>query len=257
MLRLWSHGTLEGSAKGTSGMLTVAVPVTSDCFFQADVSVTPVGGQPFFYSGARATVPGCGPVSTIAGDIFLCSAAGAPTTNEVIGGFVAATGPQSVASQLNPLTPTAVPSGTYSMTATAPPGYVFVGCGGSATVGSGGVSATESVTVSPHGTGMGGFYVTVAVPSGSLGGGSGPSGSTSPGGPTSPGGSLSPLGTVDHAARPQATPVSGSHLAFTGMNAAPLLLTGLVLLALGALATGAARIRRRTVVVARNSPPRR
>ena len=59
-LRLWSHGTLEGKDTGTSGTLTVPVPVTADCFFQADVQATTVKGLPFYFSGSRATVPGCG-----------------------------------------------------------------------------------------------------------------------------------------------------------------------------------------------------
>ena len=172
-LRLWSHGTLEGTASGTSGTLTVPVPSTSDCTFQADVTVLPPGGQRYYYSGTRATVPGCGPVSTLAGHIYLCSAAGAPTTSEVAGGTLAATGPQAVTSQPNPLSPLTVQPGSYSMTAASPSGYVLVTCGGSATIGSNGTSASEPVVVPSGGNGVGTFYVVVAAPTGSLGGGNG------------------------------------------------------------------------------------
>ena len=45
------------------------------------------------------------------------------------------------------------------MTATAPPGYQLVVCGGSSTPNSSGSSATESVTVPSGGAGVGIFYV--------------------------------------------------------------------------------------------------
>jgi hypothetical protein len=252
-LRLWSHGTLEGSANATSGMLTVPVPATSDCSFQADVTVVPPGGARFFYSGTRAVVPGCGPPSTIAGDIFLCSAAGAPTATEVSGGTLAVAGPQTLPSQSNPVTSTAVASGSYTMTATSPSGYVVVSCGGSATIGSSGTTASETVVVPSGGAGVGTFYVVVAAPTGSLSGGSGPAGTASGAGTlTSPGNSGS-VTAVAQRSKPAATPVRSSGLAFTGAETAPLLLTGLLALALGALATGLARGRRRRQLSVRSS----
>jgi len=153
-IRLWSHGTLEGSDTGTSGTLTVVVPVTSDCKFQADVSETLPGGQGFFYSGTRATVLGCGPLPTIAGDIYLCPAAGA-TTTEVAGGMLGVTGPQTLTPQSNPMAPTPVLSGNYTMTASSPSGYMFVACGGSSSVAANGSSATEVVPVFIGDTGSG------------------------------------------------------------------------------------------------------
>ena len=188
-LKLWSHGTMKGSDTGTSGTLTVGVPATSDCMFQADVSVTPVGGQSSYYSGTRATVPGCGPPPTIAGDIYLCSGTGTQTATEIGSGTLAAGGPQSVPSQANPLAPTTVLSGSYTMTAGAPAGYVFVVCGGSASVAPTGVNASEPVVVPSGGAGFGTFYVVQAAPVGSLSGGSGPPQSPGSGsGPsTSPG----------------------------------------------------------------------
>lgn len=249
-LRLWSHGTLEGWAKGTTGMLTVAVPVTSDCAFQADVSVVSPHGQQYFYSGTRAIVPGCGPLSTVAGHIYQCSAAGSPTTNEVSGGTLAATGPQAVPSQSNPITPAKVPPGTFAMTATSPTGYVFVVCGSSATVGSSGITASEPVVVPSGGAGVGTFYVVVANPTGSLSGGSGPGpggggGSAAGGPPTSPGRS-SPGASVIHRSQPgAATEVSSPQLALTGFNTVPYILFGLGCLALGLFATATSRVRRR------------
>ncbi len=250
-LRLWSHGTLEGTANGTSGTLTVAVPSTNDCTFQADVTVLPPGGQRYYYSGTRATVPGCGPVSTIAGHIYLCNAAGAPTTSEVAGGTLAATGPQAVTSQPNPMAPLTVPPGSYSMTAASPSGYVLVTCGGSATIGSNGTSASEPVVVPSGGNGVGIFYVVVAAPTGSLGGGSGPGSSSGNGPPTSPGSSG---GTTTAAKVSTPTKVSSTELALTGMNMLPLLLVGLMALALGAVAMWVTRLRRRPpVALATNS----
>ena len=75
-LRLWSSGTLEGVDIATAGTLTVPVPATADCTFQADISVAPPGSNTYwyYYPGTRATVPGCGPVSTIAGHIYACDA---------------------------------------------------------------------------------------------------------------------------------------------------------------------------------------
>ena len=263
-LRLWSHGSLEGSDTGTSGMLTVAVPATSDCLFQADVSVTPLGGARTYYSGVRATVPGCGPLPTIAGDIYLCPATGA-TTMEVPGG--------TLASQPNPMAPTPVLSGDYTITAGNPSGYMFVACGGSAVVAPSGTSATELVPVfigdtgfgaeKPHtvsgGGGVGIFYVTtVTPPTGAGGGANGPTASGLTSAQTTPGpaeaassvtvaGGPAPVGVT--------TAVGSAPLAFTGLNVKPLLFVGLLLLALGALCTGAGRVRRRTAV-AHDSPVR-
>jgi hypothetical protein len=246
-LRLWSHGTLEGSDTGTSGMLTVAVPHTSDCAFQADVSATAPGGRPFFYSGTRATMADCGvtPTQTIAGDIYLCTPAGSPTTTELLGGTLTATGPQTVSTQANPLDPTSVTSGSYTMTAATPTGYLLVACGGTATVASDGLTASQSVTLAGGSTAVGFFYASTP-PSAGGGGGSGAGGGvssgTSPAGATSSAGSssgsTSPLlaaTAAGHSATVQAVTAAGSSLAFTGMDAEPPLLIGLILVALGTL----------------------
>ena len=260
MLRLWSKGVLEGADQGTSGMLSVAVPTVPGCAFQADVRVRAGNGQWSFYSGNRATFVHCGPPkSTLSGDIYLCSTAGAPTTTEVAGGTLAATGPQSIASQANPLPPTAVTSGTYTMTAGAPSGYVFVDCGGTVTIGSEGTTATESVIAPSGGTVAGNFYVVVAGSVGTSPGGSGSTGSSpgnSPSGST-PKGATGPSSTLTNASRPApapvaATPVSSSGLAFTGQNTVLLLLVALASLTFGGLCLLASRLRR-LPVAARSS----
>ena len=227
-------------------MLSVATPAAAGCTFQADVFMTPPGGKSYFYSGSRATVPGCGPPATIAGDINLC---GASVTTEVPGGMLAVTGPRTLGPQANPLIPTQVPAGSgYTMTATAPTGYVFVSCGGPATIGSSGVTASETVVVPNGGAGVGVFYVVANTPS--VSGGGPPAGTGTGTGAATSAGSSKPLGTVAHGTKTAvATKVGSSSLAFTGMNAVPLLLTGLGALILGVLATLASRVRRRPAVV--------
>jgi uncharacterized repeat protein (TIGR01451 family) len=97
---------------------------------------------------------------TIAGHIYLCSL-GSQTVTEVSGGALSAGGPSSVASGPNPLAPTSVDAGDYTMTASSPAGYYLVACGGSATPNELGTSATDSVTVPSGGAGVGIFYVTL------------------------------------------------------------------------------------------------
>jgi hypothetical protein len=54
-----------GVTKGTSGTLSLPVPQTLTCDFQADVQVKAGGvGKYKFYSGIVATVPGCGQSGT-------------------------------------------------------------------------------------------------------------------------------------------------------------------------------------------------
>ena len=89
---------------------------------------------------------------TIAGHIYLCSS-GSPTTTEVAGGTLGATGPQTVATQANPLNPMSVLAGSYTMTETNPAGYILAAACGT-------TSPTQSVTVPPGGAGVGIFYVT-------------------------------------------------------------------------------------------------
>jgi hypothetical protein len=282
-LELWSHGTLEGSVQGTSGLLTVAVLPTADCTvqadvfleLQADVYVGAPGGHGAYYSGLRVTLRDC--ASTIAGDIDLCSASGAPTATEVGGGSLTATGPEVVSPRPNPMAPIRVPAGTYTMTAGAPPGYVLVACGGAAAVGSDGGTASEPVVVTPGtdesqadtGTGAGVFYVMAATAPGTGGG----SGSGTAGGSGAAGGATASQTSAATAALPAvgastesrgtstapvaATAAGSSALAFTGMNTGPPLLLGLLLLFLGFFLTTASRRRRRVAVAARGTSGRR
>ncbi|HEY5251199.1 MAG TPA: hypothetical protein VIJ09_06045 [Acidimicrobiales bacterium] len=244
-LKLWWEGTVKGTATGTSGTLTVAVPAETPCTFQADVSQTTASGQTTYYSGTRRTLPSCGgtpppPTSTIAGDIFLCSATGTQTTTEVSLGSLAVTG--TSLSQGNPLPPTTIASGTYTMTANAPTGYNFVTCMGSAVPDVSGLTASDDVIVPPGGAGMGNFYVVAVTPVGTVGNSGPPSSPGSSGGnsPSSSPGSAGPAKTAP------ATQVGSSHLAFTGLNTGPLLLLALASLSLGTLATVYSRLRRRT-----------
>ncbi|HVC70066.1 MAG TPA: hypothetical protein VNC61_07350 [Acidimicrobiales bacterium] len=240
-LNLWSHGTLEGTAMGTTGVLTVVVPTTADCTFQADVRAVSAGGASFYYAGFRATVPGCGtgpPVQSIAGHIYLCTD-DLPTTTEVSGGTLAATGATPVVSQPNPVTPTGVTAGAYIMSAGSPDGFTFVLCGGAATIGADGQTASQSVTVPSGGAGVGLFYVT-GPPLAAGGGTAGPN-------PVVPGAVAAGSGSTVHPAAAittSATPVASSHLAFTGIDAAPPVFLGLLLMALGSFLVIFSRARR-------------
>jgi hypothetical protein len=93
---------------------------------------------------------------TIAGHIYLCNN-GTKTTTEVPGGTLAASGPQTIAARPNPLGPTSVVAGTYTMTETNPSGYVLASACGT-------TSSTQSVNVPSGGAGVGIFYVTKAPP---------------------------------------------------------------------------------------------
>ena len=66
-------------------------------------------------------------VQTLSGHIYLCQNDN-PTTTEVLGGTIGATGPQTVPTQGNPLNPDDVDAGNYTMTATPPPGFTMVRC---------------------------------------------------------------------------------------------------------------------------------
>jgi len=137
---------------------------------------------------------------TLAGHVFDCSG-GTATTVEVSGGTMSATGPVNISAQGNPILPTAVPAGTYTMVASAPPGYDMVACGGPATVTS--VSAAHQSVVVPAGSrGLGTFYVALATPAAASAG-------NSPG--NVPGTVTPPAPT------PASKSTSGGALAFTGV----------------------------------------
>jgi uncharacterized repeat protein (TIGR01451 family) len=140
----WADGT-NVSVSGTAELsgLHCGTPVTPARF------VAPPTGQPI--------------VQSIAGHIYLCDSAH-PTATEVSGGTLASTGPQTLGSSPNPLATTHVAPGGYLMTATPPPDFVLVACGGSSTPANGGNTATEGVAVPAGGSGVGIFYVTNSAP---------------------------------------------------------------------------------------------
>jgi uncharacterized repeat protein (TIGR01451 family) len=115
---------------------------------------------PSFAVAPPALQPG---LQSIAGHIYLCDSAH-PTATEVPGGTLTSTGPQNLGSSPNPLGTTHVPPGGYTMTATPPPDYVLVNCGGSSVPAIGGNTATEGVAVPAGGSGLGIFYVTNSAP---------------------------------------------------------------------------------------------
>ena len=142
--------TLPPSA---SGLITIDISSTwSDSFSTTDVGT-------YDLSQLHCTAPS----QTIAGHIYLCDNAN-PTTTEESGGSVAASGATPVSATPNPLAPTEVGAGTYTMTATPPPGYQLVVCGGTSTPSASGSTATEPVTVPSGGAGVGIFYVTPVTP---------------------------------------------------------------------------------------------
>ncbi len=177
------------------------------------------------------------PTQTIAGHIYLCSPGGVRTTTEVASGTLSATGPQTVASQANPLSPTTVNAGTYLMAASTPTGFLFVDCGGAATPAPDGLTASESLFVPSGATEVGLFYVS--APPVSAGGGTTGPGSVGvpsmPDGPTPT--ALVPPAAIatGHSPLAKAVPVASTHLAFTGMNSGTPLLLGLSLFAAGLL----------------------
>ncbi len=144
----------------SSTTLTQNLPATASGTITIDISSQWSDGFSTTDTGSYdLSLLNCGaPHQTIAGHIYLCLN-GNPTTTEESGGSLAASGPSTVSATPNPLAPTGVNAGGYTMTAGAPPGYQLVVCGGSSTPNSSGSSATESVTVPSGGAGVGIFYV--------------------------------------------------------------------------------------------------
>ena len=180
---------------------------------------------------------------TIAGHIYLCqSSARPPRRNRA--------GPRGeraddVSATPNPLAPTGVSAGGYTMTATAPSGFTLVVCGGSSTPNGSGSTATESVTVPSGGAGVGIFYVVATSPVTSptatttgSGGGAGSSGGSSPATPATN------LSTTPPAATASAPPASTSTLAYTGAPLSWEWLLGLALVLLGSVLLALGRWRR-------------
>jgi len=222
--------TLPPSA---SGLITIDISSTwSDSYSTTDVGT-------YDLSQLHCTAPS----QTIAGHIYLCDNAN-PTTTEESGGTVAASGATPVSATPNPLAPTEVGAGTYTMTATPPPGYQLVACGGSSTPSASGSTATEPVTVPSGGAGVGIFYVVATSPVTSPTAtttGSGGTGSSGGSPPATPAGSTS---TTPPTATTSAPLAATSTLAFTGASLAWEWLLGLVLVLLGSVLLALGRWRR-------------
>ena len=138
---------------GTTGTVTLDVQGT-----WSDGTVADDAGS-VSLSGLNCAAP----IQTLGGHIYLCNNSN-PTVTEETGGTLSAAGPSTVAPTANPLAPTDVDAGTYTMTAAPPPGYVLVACGGASVPAAGGTSATESVVVPSGGSAEGIFYVAADAP---------------------------------------------------------------------------------------------
>ncbi len=143
----------------SSTTLTQTLPATATGTITMDISSKWTDGFTTTDTYTYSLSENCAaPTQTIAGHIYLCDD-GNPTTIEETGGTLAASGPTSVPATANPLAPTSVSAGGYTMNATNPAGYTLVTCGGSSSPNPSGTSATESVTVPSGGAGVGIFYV--------------------------------------------------------------------------------------------------
>ncbi|MHB8437937.1 MAG: hypothetical protein ACYDD4_02085 [Acidimicrobiales bacterium] len=155
----------------TSGSYTMSATSPSGWAFTACGASGVTIGSPPSAASQPVTVPSGGTgtgifyvqplTQVISGHIYQCSN-GTTTTTEVSGGTLAANGPSTVPSTVNPMTPTAVSAGTFTMDATAPSGWEFTTCGAgnSVTIASPPTGASEPVTVPSGGSGVGVFYVT-------------------------------------------------------------------------------------------------
>ena len=170
---------------------------------------------------------------TLSGHIYLCGNSN-PTTTEVSGGTLAASGPTTVSATPNPLAPTQVGAGMYTVTATAPAGYTLVVCSGSSTPNSSGSTATQPVTVPSGGTGVGIFYVVASPPVA-------PSPTTAAS--TNPA-AASPPSSPSTATPPTSASETPTSLAFTGAAISFEWLLALVMVLLGSLLVVLGRRRR-------------
>ena len=110
------------------------------------------------------------------------------------------TGLSTVPPTLNPLAPADVIAGSYSMTASSPPGFQLVACGGSSSPNAAGTSATESVDVPSGGAGVGVFYAAPSSPPASVPAGTATNSVT----PATAGGSVTPTITATDPGTPTA-----------------------------------------------------
>jgi hypothetical protein len=66
-LRVWSNGQLIGKSNGTTGVLSVPLPASQACHFQADVRMTRPGGSFQYITGRRVLSACCPPLPTASG----------------------------------------------------------------------------------------------------------------------------------------------------------------------------------------------
>jgi hypothetical protein len=158
-----SYSFTQTGIPGNAGTASVAVHVywtpTAPGAPNSDTFDAPASGTVVNLPLCNIPLP---VVQTLAGHIYLCPANA--TTTEVAGGTLSASGAQAVASQANPLAPTNVAAGAYTMAAGAPAGYTFVTCGGNAVINGAATGATESLTVPTGGSATGIFYVRQIPP---------------------------------------------------------------------------------------------
>ena len=139
-------------AAGTSLPDTVQVTVTD-----------PNGRTASDTSSSTVSTPGphIVPAQTIAGSILLCDTSGNRTTTQVNGGSLQAlSGGTGVVGSANQLPPASVPAGTYTLAASAPPGYQFLACGVTGVNIASPTSASQPVVVPSGGAAAGVFYVS-------------------------------------------------------------------------------------------------
>jgi len=89
-----------GKVQGTSGTLSLPVPKTATCSFQADVKVEVTGTSTFvMYSSAKAVVPGCGGAAERFTPGFWKNHEAATTAllPQMLGGYTVSTFAQAVA----------------------------------------------------------------------------------------------------------------------------------------------------------------
>jgi hypothetical protein len=149
-------GSYDMSASAPAGYHFVTCGLNNPAHPDEQTVEVPAGGTGagIFYVDHIAPVR----TQTIAADIYLCPGNTTPTTTEVLGGSLTATGTAAVVGPVaNPMTATEVAAGDYALTATAPAGYHFVSCGTP-------VAGRTTVTVPPGGHGSGAVYVDQDIP---------------------------------------------------------------------------------------------
>ena len=124
---------------------------------------TPPVGPPVNSPPSTVIIP---VVQTIAGNIYECVNGAVSTTLASATGAALSAPTTPPVTGTNTIPATDVAAGTFTMSATAPTGDVFVACGVATppTIAGGGLSATQPVIVPSGGAGVGNFYVVTDAP---------------------------------------------------------------------------------------------